>query len=195
MKRKLWRNWPGSLTINSRKNEQFRAGIFFRAVLLLLPVCSLPALDVFLQADIGNGHAVVSGRIDDISSTDLARELDSGGTLRLIWMFRLEGVEETLVRCVHRDLLGPGYIVYSPGRGDRMVIVPPGTGRLVKALSSLDRYELTALGSWEDGSELEYRVFLDTERNIPPLSIWSLFRRKQIRSPWTALTYPRVEIQ
>jgi len=172
-----------------------KPGVFFRAVLLLLSVHTLPALEVSLQAVVRNSHAVVSGRLEDVSSSDLMDQLDSGGTLRLIWMFRLGGLDENLVRYAHRDPLGPGYVVYSPGRGSDTVVVPPGSDRLVEALSALESYELTALGGWYDDSRLEYRVFLDTERNIPPLSIWSLFKGKQVRSSWTAVSFPGVDIR
>jgi len=167
--------------------------MLFRAVLLLLSVCTLPALEVSLNALVMDNHAVVSGRIDNINSSELMRQIDSGGTLRLIWMFRFGGQDETLVRYAHRDHLNPGYVVYSPGRGGETVLVPPDADRLVEALSTLNNYELTALGVVSDDSPLEYRIFLDTERYIPPLSIWSLFRRKQLRRPWTRVSLTQVE--
>ncbi|RKX74734.1 MAG: hypothetical protein DRZ90_03105 [Spirochaetes bacterium] len=170
-----------------------KPGILSGAVLLLLSAQVLPGLELSLDAEIRDDYAVVSGYIDGFDSGELLRQLDSGGTARLIWVFRLGGLDETLVRYVHRDFLDTGYIVFSPGIISDDIFIPAGEDSLEETLSTLNDYELTALGQWEKEDTLECRIFLDLNMFIPPLSIWSLFRKNQDRSPWTSIPYPQVE--
>ncbi len=162
------------------------------AVLLLLSAQVLPGLELFLDAEIRDDYAVVSGYVDGFDSGELLRQLDSGGTARLIWVFRLGGLDETFVRFVHRDSLDTGYIVFSPGVVSDGLFIPAGDDSFEETLSTFNDYELMALGPWEKEDTLECRIFLDIDMLIPPLSIWSLFRKKQDRSPWTTIPYPPV---
>ena len=163
------------------------------AVLLLLSAQALSGLELSLDAEILDDYAVVSGYIGGFDSGELLRQLDSGGTVRLIWVFRLGGLDETLVRYVHRDFLDTGYIVFSPGISPDGIFIPAGGDSLEETLSTLNNYELTVLGQWEKEDTLECRIFLNSNMFIPPLSIWSLFRKNQDRSPWTTIPYPQVE--
>lgn len=171
----------------------FKSLLLPGVVLLLLSAQVLSGIEVSLDAEIRDDYTAVSGHINGFDSGELFRQLDSGGTVRLIWVFRLGGLDETLVRYVHRDILDTGYIIFSPGISSDDISVPAGGDRLEEALFSLNNYQLTVLGQWEKEETLECRIFLDSNMFIPPLSIWSLFRKNQDRSPWTTIAYPQVE--
>ncbi len=166
--------------------------LLLSGVVLLLSARVLPGLELIPDAEIRDDVAVVSGYIEGFDSGELLRQLDSGGTVRLIWVFRQGGLDETFTRYVHRDSLGSGYIVFTPGVISDGFFIPAGEDIFEEALSAFNDYELTALGPWEKDDNLECRIYLDSNMSIPPLSIWSLFRKKQDRSPWTSIPYPPV---
>ena len=161
-------------------------------VLLLLSARILPALDISLDASIRDNRAVVSGRINDFQSDEMIRLLDSGGTVRLTWVFRLAGSDETVARYAHRDPLGEGYLIYGAGP-DPAGAAPVDAGRLPEELFALNNFELVSLGPWAPGETLEGRLFLDRDLMVPPMSIRSFFGRKQDRSSWQTVTHPLLE--
>lgn len=160
-------------------------------VLLLLSARILPALDISLDASIRDNRAVVSGRINDFQSNDMIRLLDSGCTVRLTWVFRLAGSDETIARYAHRDPLGEGYLIY--GAGPDSGAAPVDAGRLSEELFALNNFELVSLGPWAPDEILEGRLFLDRDLMVPPMSIRSFFSRKQDRSSWQTVTHPLLE--
>ncbi|MCK5249980.1 MAG: hypothetical protein KAJ98_08450 [Spirochaetaceae bacterium] len=171
----------------------FSPGVMFGVVLLLLSACILPALEISLDASIRNDRAVVSGRIDGFQSNEIIRLLDSGSTVRLTWVFRLAGSDETIVRYAHRDPLGEGYLIY--GADSESGGAPVDVGALLEELSFLDDFELSSLGPWEPDESLKGRLFLDRDLMLPPMSITSFFGRKQDRSSWSILTHPLMEAE
>lgn len=161
--------------------------------LLLLPVCILPALEISVHAVFQDNLVSVRGRIEDIDDSELFQILDSGGTARLTWVFRLEGLDETLVRYVHRDFLESGYGIY--GSDGKMISLAPGRENLIEALSVLKLYELLPPGGWQEGETLECRLFLEPDFYIPPLSIVELFGNIRNRSSWVGVSYPRAGLK
>ncbi len=156
-------------------------------LLLLLSARVLPALEISLDASVRDGTAVVSSRIIDFQGDEVIRLLDSGKTIRLTWVFRLAGIEETVVRYVHRDLLGDGYLIYRFGpEGDP---IPLDVTNLLRELPVLDNIELPELGYWEEGNSLECRLYFDKDLLMPPMSIRSFFGQQRDRSSWKLVTY------
>jgi hypothetical protein len=156
-------------------------------LLLLLSAQILPSLEISLDASIRNGTAVVSSRIVDFQGDEVIRLLDSGKTIRLTWVFRLAGLEETVVRYVHRDFLGDGYLIYRSGpEGDS---IPLDITNLLRKLPVLDNIELPELGFWEEGNTLDCRLYFDRDLLIPPMSIRAFFGQQRDRSSWKSVTY------
>ena len=185
-------NWLSSSITSSGKSNFLKPGILLGAV-LLLSVHALSGLGLSLETSVHNSYAVVDGRIDGIDSRGLLNKLDSGGTVSLTWVFRIGNRGGSLIYTVHRDLLGPGYIISFQGMEDSSGIQPAAAEDLVKKLSLLDHCELKSLGPWPENEVLEARIFLDSDVMIPPLSIWSLFGSRVSRSSWISLNYPERE--
>ncbi|MCK5736110.1 MAG: hypothetical protein KAH21_06500 [Spirochaetaceae bacterium] len=168
----------------------FKPGIMSVAVLLMLPACIIPALEISVNAVVLDDYAAVTGRVESFHTAELIRQLDSGGTARLTWVFRLGGLDETLTRYAHRDPMGTGYVIFTPEDGNPGVPVPLGGNSLLETFFSVEQYQLKALGPWEQTEVLECRLFLDSNMMIPPLSIKSLFGTGRDRSSWSSIAYP-----
>jgi len=155
------------------------------AVLLMSSACSLTALDLSLDVTFNNNQIVIDGRVADLSEKELFQAMSSGATMRLTWVFRLDGVEEKVVRYARRDPLSEGFLVYGTERYDSVSPVPPD--RLGRVLSTLDGHTLS-LGPWKKGAVLEARFFLDSDLLYPPMSLTSLFRDRRVRSAWRVVS-------
>lgn len=163
-------------------------GILAGAVLLMLCTRVLPALEFSLEASLQNHHAVVSGGLTDFSGDELAGLLDNGRTIRLTWIFRLAGSDESVVRYAHRDPIGRGYLVYGPEPDEDPI--PVDADLLIKELSTLHEIELSSLGPWLPEDLLESRIYLDRDLMLPPMSIRSFFGHQRERSSWETLIHP-----
>ena len=185
-------NWLSSSITSSGKSDFLKPGIWLGAV-LLLSVHALSGLDLFLETSVHNNYAVVNGRVDGIDCQNLRSQLDADETVILTWVFRIGNRGDSLIYTVHRDPLGPGYLIFFQGMGDSTDILPVAAEDLVTKLSSLDHYELTSLGPWPENEVLESRVFLDSDVQIPPLSVLSLFGSRVCRSSWVSFNHPERE--
>jgi hypothetical protein len=163
----------------------FSPGMALGAVLLLSSV-SISALDLSLDVTYNSSEVVVDGRAVDLPETELLNRIKSGSTIRLTWVFRIDGVEEAVVRYARRDPLSEGVLVYGPDRHELVSPVPPD--RVGQVLSSLDGYRLSSQGPWGAGTVLEARLFLDSDLLYPPMSLTTLFRGLRERSAWRTVT-------
>jgi len=165
-----------------------KTGLSTVIFLLFFRVGTLSGMDISLEAVVQNDCVLVNGRITSFDSIGLPGQLDSGGTARLIWVFRLGGQDETLTRYVRRDLLGSGYIISTLVQGADARSVPVGEKYLLEELFTLNNFKLSTSVPLENPQVLQCRVSLDPDMLIPPLSILSLLRGKRERSSWVSVS-------
>lgn len=159
-------------------------------VLMLVLVGHLPALELSVTAIEAGDQVVVECRMHDFDAGEMIRRMDSGGTVRITWQFRLGSADMTVIRYGHRDSLGEGYIIYdreSPRPGGPYTVEEVGD-----ALAILPATPLEGLGSWERDEVLESRLFLDYSMGIPPMSVTGAFSGNRERTRWRELPYPEV---
>ena len=157
-------------------------------VLMLVLVGHLPALELSVTARQTGDRVVVECRMNGYDAGELIRRMDSGGTVRITWQFRLGNADTTVVRYGHRSYLGEGYIVY-----DSLSPVPDGpypVEEVIEALATLPPTVLDALGFWEKDEVLESRLILDYSMGIPPMSVTGTLTGSRRRTGWRELPHP-----
>jgi len=159
----------------------------FLGFLLLMSIAvELTAMDLSVEFTIQDNHIVVDGRVIGLSENELLWEMNSGSTIRTVWVFRQGKDEELVLRYARRDPLGEGYLVYGED-GDELK-APVTTENLVRVLINLDAYSLVLLKPSDSETTLEARLYLDWNMLYPPMSLGFFWGGKQERSPWRMAT-------
>ena len=151
----------------------------FLFLTVFLPVwgaCTIISLGIVARASFGEDTVSINARIKQADTDSIIESLNSGNTVRVVWIIGLPGGKLRFCQYARKDAVGDGYHLFESVT-DTHIQVFSDSVALMDSLLVLKDYKIYLRDEVAEWESLRIQAYIDENLKTPPLSVISVFSR------------------